>query len=188
MFSEWEPIAEAAQKTAVFHKQWILTRTRSLMFCPKTNLLLDASALFVEFSILEGKKTFLYVSKMHLYSTDKIPLKLSRVNSNYYTFSGQFSETAGEELKQRPAVSQLKQRQQGWVMPFIRWAAILQLPQEVSPSNLSCYISLRTSNLPHVTFLPAERTIERFLFSKKITNCFLRVVWLPSRLCHLKEV
>lgn len=82
------------------------------MFCPKTNLLLDASALFVEFSILEGKKTFLYVSKMHLSSTDKIPLKLSRVNSNYYTFSGQFSETAGEELKQRPAVSQLKQRQQ----------------------------------------------------------------------------
>lgn len=82
------------------------------MFCPKTNLLLDASALFVEFSILEGKKTFLYVSKMHLSSTDKIPLKLSRVNSNYYTFSGQFSETAGEELKQRPAVSQPKQRQQ----------------------------------------------------------------------------
>lgn len=82
------------------------------MFCPKTNLLLDASALFVEFSILEGKKTFLYVSKMHLSSTDKIPLKLSRVNSNYYTFSGQFSETAREELKQRPAVSQLKQRQQ----------------------------------------------------------------------------
>lgn len=33
--------------------QRILTSTRSLMFCPKTNLLLDASALFVESSTLE---------------------------------------------------------------------------------------------------------------------------------------
>lgn len=79
MFPEWEPIAEAAQKMAMFHRQWILTRTRSLMFCPKTNLLLDASALFVEFSILEGRKKFLQVSKMCLSSTDQIPQKASKL-------------------------------------------------------------------------------------------------------------
>lgn len=49
------------------------------MFCPKTNLLLDASALFVEFSILEGRKKFLQVSKMCLSSTDQIPQKASKL-------------------------------------------------------------------------------------------------------------
>lgn len=166
MFPEWEPIAEAAQKMAMFHRQWILTRTRSLMFCPKTNLLLDASALFVEFSILEGRKKFLQVSKMCLSSTDQIPQKASKLQL-LHVLRSIFREP-GEELKQRRAESQLKQRQQGWVMPFTRWAAI-QLSWEASPWSLSCYIPLEQAASPRWHFYQQtlfEKGNKGFFFPK----------------------
>lgn len=52
------------------------------MFCPKTNLLLDASALFVDFSTLKKTQEINQVLTRQkiiplLFSTNKIPQKVS---------------------------------------------------------------------------------------------------------------